>query len=130
MQKYNCIFEIKAPFLSGGGYCNEAIGFVTGLYDYMDKIKIVQHGDGQNERFVNSIPNDIWQKFTKMTNRNLKIQDCLSFLNHFELFSKNQRKKAFVICHSQPFGWVPRGYAASPYPDVWCPSMASSGFFF
>ena len=47
-----------APFFSGGGYCSEAISFVLGLYKKGVNIKIIQHGDSFNQKFVEGLPDD------------------------------------------------------------------------
>jgi hypothetical protein len=45
-----------APFLSGGGYCSEAISYAALLASSDGvRVSIVQHGDTQNPQFFNGL---------------------------------------------------------------------------
>lgn len=47
-----------APFLSGGGYCSEAIDFALAVHKDIP-LKLSQHGDSYNADFVKGLPKDI-----------------------------------------------------------------------
>ena len=44
-----------APFFSGGGYCSEAISYVSELQGSI-QLSIVQHGDSYSDKFVKGLP--------------------------------------------------------------------------
>ena len=50
--------DLVCTFFSGGGYCSEAISFAIGLYKAGVDIKIVQHGDSFNQKFVEGLPSE------------------------------------------------------------------------
>ena len=75
-----------APFWSGGGYCSEAISYVSELAKWLP-VGIVQHGDGFNARFVQGLP------------RTLK--DSLLAAQHRSL----NQARTVQVCHSEPGAW-------------------------
>ena len=52
-----------------------------GIYEQMENVKIVQHGDDQNDKFIDSIPNTIWDKMVRMSKKKLEISKCKKFFN-------------------------------------------------
>jgi len=76
-----------APFLSGGGYCSEAISFIVGLKDRLNVI-IGQHGDSFSSSFVNGLP--------------LETRNTLVELNRKPVDLPN----TVVVCHSEPGAWA------------------------
>ena len=105
------LLEWAAPFLSGGGYCSEAFSYVHALYStgftHNNVMKIVQHGDSYNQKFV----------------MNMRKNDSI-FLKKL---MDNQESKPYdykiSICHSEPGAWY------TPYPKYHtqpCPSRNSN----
>ena len=49
-----------APFLSGGGYCSEAISYVSAIEatKMVQKLKISQHGDLDSKKFLDGLTNE------------------------------------------------------------------------
>jgi hypothetical protein len=45
-----------APFLSGGGYCSEALSFVQALHENNVSVRAVHHGDSISDSFVAGLP--------------------------------------------------------------------------
>ena len=87
-----------APFFSGGGYCSEAISFAIGLYKAGVDIKIVQHGDSFNQKFVEGLPSE----------ERLMLRDMIG--------NQVDPKESVVICHSEPGAWNP-----STWSHINCP---------
>ena len=90
-----------APFFSGGGYCSEAISFVLGLYKLGVNIRIVQHGDSFNQKFVEGLPNE----------ERLMLRDMIGNQNV-------DHRSSVVICHSEPGAWNP-GNPGAQGPGAW-----------
>lgn len=86
-----------APFLSGGGYCSEAIDFVKGLRGVLP-VKIAHHGDAVSWDFVAGLP--------------LDTQDLLQEAMAREV----RREQTVMLCHSEPGAWTPALYETSPCP--------------
>ncbi|CAM9731270.1 unnamed protein product, partial [Heterosigma akashiwo] len=85
---------------SGGGYSSEAIAFATALDDHGVPIKIVQHGDSFNKRFVDSLPDDLMERLVDLTTR-----------------TKPSGSKLHVaICHSEPGAWHPSAWERTRCP--------------
>eukprot|EP01062_Namystynia_karyoxenos_P047980 TRINITY_DN36404_c0_g1_i1.p1 TRINITY_DN36404_c0_g1~~TRINITY_DN36404_c0_g1_i1.p1 ORF type:complete len:490 (+),score=161.18 TRINITY_DN36404_c0_g1_i1:66-1535(+) len=102
-----------APFLSGGGYCSEALDFVQGLLQMGRKergfrLLLGQHGDGFNDDFIDSLPENLTQ-----TLRKLLIIDP----RHMP-----DPSKAVVVCHSETGAWGVREGAL--YDNLPCPPSA------
>jgi glycosyltransferase involved in cell wall biosynthesis len=88
-----------APFLSGGGYCSEAIAFALGLAPRLE-VQIVQHGDSYNEAFEQGLGED--------------LQRELFYLQH----NRQYPPSSVVVCHSEPGAWaLPR----PKYSTTLCP---------
>ncbi|KAK3274364.1 hypothetical protein CYMTET_17449 [Cymbomonas tetramitiformis] len=91
-----------APFLSGGGYCSEAISFITALAQRTElakKLYITPFADSDNPVFYRGL--------------DLKTQSTMK-----ELF-RSPRASArghVVICHSEPGAWNPPLYSTTPCP--------------
>jgi glycosyltransferase involved in cell wall biosynthesis len=96
-----------APFFSGGGYCSEAISFVLGLYKLGVNIKIVQHGDSFNQKFVEGLPNE----------ERLMLRDMIGNQNV-------DHRSSVVICHSEPGAWNP-----STWSHINCPPDYQATFY-
>jgi hypothetical protein len=74
-----------APFLSGGGYCSEAISFVLPLSQMADlSLHIEQHGDAFNVGFIEGLP--------------MSTQEVLGNLFQNQLATD---KPVVAICHSE-----------------------------
>ena len=86
-----------APFFSGGGYCSEAISFVTGLHGRLP-LKISHHGDSFSWSFYDGLPHE--------------TQDMLEDLS----YEPAQPRQAIVLCHSEPGAWVPALFETSECP--------------
>ena len=90
-----------APFLSGGGYCSEALSFILGLATCgtVPYLSIQPHGDMANEVF--------WEGLPLSTKRFLieKVYKQGLVLNN-----------TVVICHSEPGAWYPPLYETFPCP--------------
>eukprot|EP01041_Mallomonas_annulata_P011111 gene11111-23221_t len=82
-----------APFFSGGGYCSEAISFLSAMSQRNITIVISQHGDSFNENFVNGLT-----KYEK---------SLLEEKYHYSSTLKSE----ISICHSEPGAWH------APYPN-------------
>lgn len=80
-----------APFLSGGGYCSEALSFILGLATsgLVPYLSIEQHGDLANEIFWKGLPADIKNTLIKSYKPGQPLNDTV------------------VICHSEPGAWYP-----------------------
>eukprot|EP00897_Mesotaenium_endlicherianum_P000473 jgi/Mesen1/10426/ME000082S09931 len=89
-----------APFVSGGGYCSEAISYALALEasGQVKKLRIGQHGDGQNADFWHGLP----EKTRGVLQRLSRAQVALS--------------DAIVVCHSEPGAWSPPLYQTPPCP--------------
>ena len=87
-----------APFFSGGGYCSEAISFAIGLHKAGVNIKIVQHGDSFNQKFVEGLPSE----------ERLLLRDMVG--------NQIDPRESVVICHSEPGAWNP-----STWSHINCP---------
>lgn len=78
-----------APFLSGGGYCSEAISFAQALVDSPAmQFRIVQHGDAVSGAFVRSMSDTTRDLLARL----FQIRDVSSSL-------------AIAVCHSEPGAW-------------------------
>ncbi|KAK8806472.1 hypothetical protein WA538_003568 [Blastocystis sp. DL] len=90
----------SAPFLSGGGYCSEAMSLVKALDKRGFDVHIQQHGDSVNQGFINGVdPQDqavLWR-----------------------LINKRKRSHGDIVievCHSEPGAWKPASFSTSPCP--------------
>ncbi|CAM9278909.1 unnamed protein product, partial [Heterosigma akashiwo] len=93
--------EWFAPFFSGGGYSSEAIAFATALDDHGVPIKIVQHGDSFNKRFVDSLPDDLMERLVDLTTRTKPSSGSRLHVS---------------ICHSEPGAWHPSAWERTRCP--------------
>ena len=98
-----------APFFSGGGYCSEAISFVLGLYKKGVNIKIIQHGDSFNQKFVEGLPDD----------ERLMLRDMIG--------SQLDPRTSIVICHSEPGAWNPSSWSHVNCPPAYETSLYTIG---
>lgn len=89
-----------APFFSSGGYCSEAISYVTALEEtgMISKLAIRQHGDAESLTF--------WKGL------GFKVRQTLSSLSSIDL----DLSDAVVLCHSEPGAWHPPLYMTPPCP--------------
>lgn len=93
-----------APFYSGGGYCSEAISFVTSLSPSID-LQVFQHGDSWNFLFLKGLPHQTQVLLFSLSN------------NHID------PRKAIVICHSEPGAWNP-----PKWDTELCPPPLGAGY--
>jgi glycosyltransferase involved in cell wall biosynthesis len=78
-----------APFLSGGGYCSEAVSFAQALVDSRAmQFRIVQHGDAVSGAFVRGLSETTRDLLARL----FQIRDVTSSL-------------AIAVCHSEPGAW-------------------------
>eukprot|EP00300_Choanocystis_sp_HF-7_P014113 c18570_g1_i4.p1 GENE.c18570_g1_i4~~c18570_g1_i4.p1 ORF type:complete len:377 (+),score=52.40 c18570_g1_i4:427-1557(+) len=88
-----------APFLSGGGYCSEAMAFVLALRNIVPNLRISHFADSVNAQFVESIdPADF------------RIFESMHAAQHVT------PSRAVVVCHSEPGAWLPPLYNTYPCP--------------
>lgn len=88
-----------APFLSGGGYCSEAISFMVSLKERLH-VSIEPHGDSYSPTFVRGLSQETRDLLTGLVSRRVVLRDTI------------------VVCHSEPGAWaVPK----SLYPTSVCP---------
>jgi len=89
-----------APFLSGGGYCSEALSYIMELHKHAN-LAVVQHGDSVNPRFVEGLPAAVKETLQKA------------------MYTRFPPRSTIDICHSEPGAWsVP----TPMYPTSTCPS--------
>ena len=90
-----------APFLSGGGYCSEATAFVSSLAAELavGDLRIVQHGDGYNAKYVQGLPS--------------KLRDDLRTLQQVRV---DRSRPVVALCHSEPGAWVPSRWERTRCP--------------
>jgi len=89
-----------APFLSGGGYSSEAVGFATALAGSADLrsegLLLTQHGDALSHSFFQGLD----------AGTQAMLQKHMSLASRA---SAKDAKHAVVVCHSEPGAWnVPR----------------------
>eukprot|EP00742_Colponemidia_sp_Colp-10_P010392 GILJ01011408.1.p1 GENE.GILJ01011408.1~~GILJ01011408.1.p1 ORF type:complete len:455 (-),score=58.76 GILJ01011408.1:238-1602(-) len=89
-----------APFQSGGGYCSEATAFVLSVSQKTRhlRIKIDQHGDGVNMKYLNGIPLEVRSALQAMASAQVLPADSV------------------VVCHSEPGAWYPPRWPTSRCP--------------
>lgn len=88
-----------APFLSGGGYCSEAIAFVAALDRFTNvSVSLDQHGDSINREFFQALPAATQAAVMRLYREPVVPQDSI------------------VVCHSEPGAWTP-----PRYPTTMCP---------
>jgi len=93
-----------APFLSGGGYCSEAISFMVSLRKGMT-VAIDQHGDSYSPSFVQGLGQDTKAILSTLFNTRLDLQNTIA------------------VCHSEPGAWaVPKPL----YQTSICPPPAAA----
>lgn len=80
-----------APFYSGGGYCSEAISFISILSNFSYPLCISQHGDSINQNYI----------------QNMRIQEKKLLDSKYMIGSIPNE---ISICHSEPGAW------SAPYP--------------
>lgn len=85
------IIHWYAPFYSGGGYCSEAISFISILSEMSYPLYISQHGDSINEKFLQNMRYDEKQLLDSR-------------------FTRNSIAEEISICHSEPGAW------SAPFP--------------
>ena len=106
-----------APFLSGGGYCSEAIAFGSGLSGFpASMFSVRHHGDTPSQSFFEG----------------LRESEQLMLSNHGIFYDLSGRPPSLqnslaadiVICHSEPGAWdAPTArYYTNP-----CPPLSSLG---
>ncbi|CAK4704041.1 hypothetical protein LEN26_020798 [Aphanomyces euteiches] len=91
-----------APFLSGGGYCSEAISYahaITSLNSPNFELQITQHGDSYNPKFAQALPAS-----TRVLMESLWFEPTTS------------PPPTIAICHSEPGAWNPPRYQTSLCP--------------
>jgi len=98
-EKLEATVHWMAPFFSGGGYCTEAITFVSSLFPIVPNLSIEHHGDTSSFDFVNGLPDHERRLL-------LKLQQKARYTS----------RKDIVICHSEPGAWFPRLYRTSRCP--------------
>ncbi|OQS06428.1 hypothetical protein THRCLA_01532 [Thraustotheca clavata] len=94
-----------APFMSGGGYCSEAISFVEAIAHLPSRtydLQITQHGDSYNYDFSMNLPPKTKQNLEEM------------WFNPFW----SSVIPAIALCHSEPGAWHPPMYQTSTCPPV------------
>jgi glycosyltransferase involved in cell wall biosynthesis len=97
-----------APFYSGGGYCSEAISYVTSLVRKgFSLIEVIQHGDITSKTFQAGMSDDT---------RNL-----LSTLQQNRLFPS----KSIAVCHSVPAQWDTASAPAGDPEVAVCPPLTA-----
>lgn len=85
----------SAPFLSGGGYCSEAMAFINSISTTTNiSLVISHHGDSYNEDYMEGLT----EKDKHLLN------------TKYERDSDSKYRKV-VICHSEPGAWY------TPYPN-------------
>ena len=87
-----------APFYSGGGYCSEAIAFVSSLQHLSPdiRLKIIQHGDSYSRSFVNSLDEETSSLLSnRSVHAHFPSEKSLGFAP----------ESAIYICHSEPGAW-------------------------
>lgn len=91
-----------APFLSGGGYCSEALSYIVGLASsgLVPHLIIEQHGDLANHIFWKGLPSNI---------KKILIE---SYKPGYPL------NETVVICHSEPGAWYPPLFETIPCPPT------------
>jgi glycosyltransferase involved in cell wall biosynthesis len=98
-EKLEATVHWMAPFFSGGGYCTEAITFVSSLFPIVPNLSIEHHGDTSSFDFVNGLPDHERRLL-------LKLQQKARYTS----------RKDIVICHSEPGAWFPPLYRTSRCP--------------
>ncbi|KAG0570881.1 hypothetical protein KC19_6G194500 [Ceratodon purpureus] len=95
-----------APFFSGGGYCSEAISYVTAMEtgskgtSHIPKFAISHHGDAENMNFWKGLPLATRQTLVSLSSTHIDLAD------------------AVVVCHSEPGAWYPPLYMTPPCPPT------------
>ncbi|KDO23156.1 hypothetical protein SPRG_09964 [Saprolegnia parasitica CBS 223.65] len=94
-----------APFMSGGGYCSEAISFVEALAALASPaytLQITQHGDSFNNDFAAHLP--------------VATRDTLEA--HWFNPYWSPAPPRIAVCHSEPGAWHPARYHTSTCPPI------------
>eukprot|EP00250_Pteridium_aquilinum_P035272 c9051_g1_i1 orf=136-1608(-) len=92
-----------APFLSGGGYCSEALSYILGLSSLsglVPSLSIEQHGDLANEIFWKGLPAATKHTLIKSYKPGHPLNDTI------------------VICHSEPGAWYPSLFETHTCPPT------------
>lgn len=91
-----------APFLSGGGYCSEALSYILGLAtsEFVPHFSIEQHGDMANKVFWRGLPLDVKNTLIKAYKPGQPVNDTV------------------VICHSEPGAWYPSLFETHTCPPT------------
>ena len=89
-----------APFLSGGGYCTEAISYALALSRHggRGRLQIRQHGDAFDRRFWEGLPKGEQEVLQGLFGNEVEVE------------------KSVVVCHSEPGAWYPPLYQTAPCP--------------
>ena len=95
----NLALEWYAPFLSGGGYCSEALSFLQSTALAGLPLRAVQHGDGVSHSFVDGLPGPLRTALNQAVNRR-----------------PDHRRPTVSVCHSEPGAWHP-----PRWPTARCP---------
>ncbi|KAF0693901.1 Aste57867_15175 [Aphanomyces stellatus] len=96
------IVQWFAPFLSGGGYCSEAISFAQAISDLNSprfSLHVTQHGDSYNRKFVSALP-----------------AETKAMLDAHWFTSPTATPPSIAICHSEPGAWNPPRYQTTLCP--------------
>jgi hypothetical protein len=89
-----------APFFSGGGYCSEAISFITALAPFLAAdMRTVQHGDSPSAAFFSGLPASARAILRNASYRTLAPSS------------------AVTVCHSEPGAWYPPHYETARCPE-------------
>uniref|UniRef100_A0A7I4DYU7 Glycosyl transferase family 1 domain-containing protein n=1 Tax=Physcomitrium patens TaxID=3218 RepID=A0A7I4DYU7_PHYPA len=95
-----------APFFSGGGYCSEAISYVTAVNagskgtSKVPKLGISHYADAENLNFWKGLPSATRQSLFSLTSVPIDLAG------------------AVVVCHSEPGAWYPPLYLTPPCPPT------------
>ena len=90
----------SAPFLSGGGYCSEALSFASSLAPFLStRLSLLQHGDAVNMAFIRGLD----------PNMRSLLQSALKQPYQIE----RANPVGVSICHSEPGAWTPPRYQTS-----------------
>jgi glycosyltransferase involved in cell wall biosynthesis len=134
-----------APFLSGGGYCTEAISYAQAL-SRSDTVQFVavHHGDGFNENFVRTMSASTRELLTKLMriraeSDRVRIDVCHSEPGAwsapeplFDSFSPCPSGGKLTVARTMfetdrlPTGWLPR---LLKFDQVWVPTQFSFDVF-
>eukprot|EP00906_Rhabdomonas_costata_P024197 RCo034818 len=86
-----------APFFSGGGYCSEAISFVSALSSLVP-LRISHHGDLESWHFLRGLPQSTMEVLSRLASVRVDPDHSI------------------MLCHSEPGAWSPSLYETAPCP--------------